>query len=145
MSVAKKNEIFLPKSYKPSEVEPYMNPMHLEFFQTKLLEKRATLEEEWEDLNETMHSNVTDNIEIMDRVNQDIIIFSTVQKMEMIKKNITSIDTSLQDIQTKKYGFCKKTGKQIGIKRLIANPEAKLCFEMQEELEMKNQSTDYTD
>ena len=35
--------IELPKGYKPSEKEAYMNPLHLEYFRQKLLEWKSEL------------------------------------------------------------------------------------------------------
>jgi len=138
MALKQYNEIFLPKSYRPSEVETYMNDMHLEYFRHNLLERRDMLQNEWEALNSEIHSSADIDIDMVDKAGRDVILFSNIKRLESIQKSIASIDSSLDDINTKKYGYCKKTGKPIGLKRLIVNPEAKFCVEAQEDLELTN-------
>ena len=138
MALKQYNEIFLPKSYRPSEVETYMNDMHLEYFRYNLLERRDMLQNEWETLNSEIHSSADVDIDVVDKAGRDVILFSSIKRLESIQKSITSIDISLDDINNKTYGYCKKTGKPIGLKRLIVNPEAKFCVEAQEDLELMN-------
>jgi DnaK suppressor protein len=138
MALKQYNEIFLPKSYRPSEVETYMNDMHLEYFRHNLLERRDMLQNEWEALNSEIHSSADIDIDMVDKAGRDVILFSNIKRLESIQKSIASIDSSLDDINTKKYGYCKKTGKPIGLKRLVVNPEAKFCVEAQEDLELTN-------
>ena len=138
MALKQYNEIFLPKSYRPSEVETYMNDIHLEYFRHNLLERRDMLQNEWEALNSEIHSSADIDIDMVDKAGRDVILFSNIKRLESIQKSIASIDSSLDDINTKKYGYCKKTGKPIGLKRLIVNPEAKFCVETQEDLELTN-------
>jgi DnaK suppressor protein len=138
MALKQYNEIFLPKSYRPSEVETYMNDMHLEYFRHNLLKRRDMLQNEWEALNSEIHSSADIDIDMVDKAGRDVILFSNIKRLESIQKSIASIDSSLDDINTKKYGYCKKTGKPIGLKRLIVNPEAKFCVEAQEDLELTN-------
>jgi len=138
MALKQYNEIFLPKSYRPSEVETYMNNMHLEYFRHNLLERRDMLQNEWEALNSEIHSSADVDIDVVDKAGRDVILFSSIKRLESIQKSITSIDISLDDINNKTYGYCKKTGKPIGLKRLIVNPEAKFCVEAQEDLELMN-------
>ena len=138
MALKQYNEIFPPKSYRPSEVETYMNDMHLEYFRHNLLERRDMLQNEWEALNSEIHSSADIDIDMVDKAGRDVILFSNIKRLESIQKSIASIDSSLDDINTKKYGYCKKTGKPIGLKRLIVNPEAKFCVEAQEDLELTN-------
>ncbi|MDA0617588.1 MAG: TraR/DksA C4-type zinc finger protein [Proteobacteria bacterium] len=137
MALKQKNReiVFLPKSYTPSEVEPYMNEMHLEYFRNELLTKRNHLQDEWEVLNGEIHSSADIDTDMGDRASRDVVMFSNIKRLETIQHSITSIDVSLNDIEYGKYGFCKKTGGEIGIKRLLANPEAKFCVEAQEGVE----------
>lgn len=142
MALKQERDIFLSKSYIPSEVEPYMNKMHLEYFRIELLKKRNSMENELQSLNDEIHHSADSETEIVDRANQDVVMFSNIQRLEMIHKSMKAVDSSLQDIENGKYGFCKQTGKKIGIQRLLLNPEAKLCIEVQEGIEIKNQDED---
>lgn len=132
MSLKQQNEIILPKNYTPSDVELYMIDMHTEYFRMELMKRRGILQDEWTALDEQIHSSADVDIDVVDKANHDVILFSGIKRLESIQKSITSIDLSLDDIENKRYGYCKKTGKEIGIKRLLANPEAKLCIEAQE-------------
>jgi len=46
-------------------------------------------------------------------------------------KLIKKIDEALLRIENGDYGYCKATGKEIGIKRLIARPMTSFCIEEQ--------------
>lgn len=127
--------IFLPKSYKPSDVEPYMNEMHQEYFYNELATKRDALQDEWKALHSEIHSSADVDADIGDKAARDVVMFSNIKRLESIQNSIASIDASINDIEIGKYGFCKKTGQEIGIKRLLANPEAKFCVEAQESVE----------
>jgi len=50
---------------------------------------------------------------------------------------IQKIDSALDRIEKKTYGFCLKSGKKISEQRLRAIPYAEYCLEVQEELDRK--------
>jgi RNA polymerase-binding protein DksA len=51
---------------------------------------------------------------------------------------IQKIDSALERIVKKTYGFCLKSGKKIPEARLKAVPYAEYCLEIQEEMDRKN-------
>lgn len=126
------NDVNLPKDYIPSEDEQYMNQFQLSFFKRKLIDSRIILQEELENINEQIHSSANVDIDLSDKVSNEIILFSQIKRLDSIQKSINLIDDSLERIVHGKYGFCQKTNQKIGIKRLLANPEAKFCLEVQE-------------
>ena len=128
----KQKQVILPENYFPSEYEQYMNEFQIEFFRNKLFNTRQTLQEEWENLNDEIHSSGNNDAEFSDKASREIILFSSIKRLSSIQNSINDIDDSIDSIERKKYGFCKKTGQKIGINRLLASPEAKFCVETQE-------------
>ncbi len=128
----KLKQVILPEDYLPSESESYMNEFQIEFFRNKLYNTRQTLQEEWENLNDEIHSSGNIDAELSDKASREIILFSSIKRLASIQNSINEIDDSIDSIERKKYGFCKKTGQKIGINRLLASPEAKFCVETQE-------------
>ena len=55
------------------------------------------------------------------------------------RKLINKIDEALKRIENNTYGFCKVTGKPIGLKRLEARPIATLSIEAQQMHENQEQ------
>jgi len=129
---SKLKQVILPEDYLPSESESYMNEFQIEFFRNKLCNTRQILQEEWENLNDEIHSSGNIDAELSDKASREIILFSSIKRLSSIQNSINEIDDSIDSIERKKYGFCKKTGQKIGINRLLASPEAKFCVETQE-------------
>ena len=128
----KYKQVALPEDYLPCESEPYMNEFQVEFFRNKLQHDREILQEELDNLNSEIHSSANVDSELLDKVSHEIILFSSIKRLSSIQNSINEIDDSLEIMERRKYGFCKKTGKPIGVKRLMATPEAKFCVETQE-------------
>lgn len=131
----KLKQVILADDYLPSESEQYMNEFHIEFFRNKLCNTRQILQEEWENLNDEIHSSGNTDSELSDKASHEIILFSSIKRLSSIQNSINEIDDSIDTMERKKYGFCKKTGQKIGINRLFASPEAKFCVETQESFE----------
>ena len=125
------------KAYKPHENEQYMNQSQLDFFRLELLNHRQVLQDEWESLNEEVHSSAELDSEDFDKATRDVLLFSSVKRLEAIQRSLEAIDLALSDIETGNYGFCKRTGKKIGLQRLFATPEARFCIEEQEGVELQ--------
>lgn len=114
-----------------------MNEFQIEFFRNMLIDSRSILQEELDNLNEEIHSSANVDIELSDQASKEIILFSSIKRLDSIQHSINEIDESLEIMERGKYGFCRKTHKKIGIQRLMASPEAKFCVETQENLEQE--------
>lgn len=125
------SDITLPKDYKPSEDEDYMNPMQLQYFRNKLskwyekliLESRETLEH----LKEANQKEP----DINDRATAEIETSIELRTRDRYRKLIDKIKAAIARIDQKNYGYCEETGNHIGIKRLEARPVATLCIDAQ--------------
>jgi len=122
----------LPKDYKPSEDEEFMNPVMREYFRQKLLKWRADLLAE---SNETLQSLSEGGIlepDIADRASAETDRALELRTRDRERKLIAKIDEALQRIADGVYGYCEETGEPIGVRRLDARPIATLSLEAQE-------------
>ena len=103
--------VTLPEKYKPTEKEPYMNPVMIEYFRQKLVDWKA-----------------------------EILKESGATLQDRQRKLISKIDEALERIENGEYGFCEETGDPIGIKRLEARPVATLSIEAQERHERRERT-----
>lgn len=122
----------VPPDYRPSENEPFMNPVMLEYFRLKLLRWRAELLDE---ATETLHSlqdgGFTD-ADIADRASAEMNRALELRTRDRSRKLVAKIDEALQRVENGSYGYCEETHEPIGISRLEARPIATLSLEAQE-------------
>ncbi len=130
----------LPKGYKPSDDEKFMNAKQREYFRRKL--------EAWkEDIRQQVRQTITylqgENVSHPDMV--DTAAANADRQLELRardrqRKLIAKIDKALQRIEDGTYGYCEETGDPIGIGRLEARPIATLSIEAQEWHEQKERT-----
>ena len=122
----------LPKGYKPTLKEEYMNDKQREYFRQKLLAWRTELLTE---SNETMEHLKEENwheADVADRASIETEAGVELRTRNRYLKLVNKIDSALRRIEQGEYGYCDETGEEIGIKRLEARPVATLCIEAQE-------------
>ena len=125
----------LPKGYKPTEKEEYMNPKQLEYFRLKLLDWRDELLKESRETMEHIKEENWQEADIVDRASIETDTGVELRSRNRYLKLIAKIDDALRRIETGDYGYCEETGDPIGIKRLEARPVATLTVEAQERRE----------
>ena len=134
-----KERVELPKGYKPTEKEKYMNPMQLEYFRRKLLAWRAELLKESADTLADIKQGTADTYgsagDDVDRANDEAAKQLELRVRDRERKVIGKIDEALGRIDDGTYGYCEITGEPIGLKRLEAKPTATMSVEAQEEHE----------
>jgi DnaK suppressor protein len=123
------NDIFSPD-------KEYMNEEQLKYFKDILLKSSEELNKESQELKlriESINSKTSSQAnDDSDLINDNDLFSSLIRQFDRNRKHLTSIEISLDKIEKKTFGFCEKTGAQIGIKRLIAKPTARLCAQAQE-------------
>ncbi|MEY4682406.1 MAG: RNA polymerase-binding protein DksA [Alphaproteobacteria bacterium] len=122
----------LPVDYRPSENEPFMNPVMREYFRQKLLKWRSEL---LHDSSETLVHLQTETVpeaDITDRAATETDRFTELRTRDRERKLIGKIDSALRRIEDGSYGYCEDTGEPIGVRRLEARPIATLSLEAQE-------------
>ena len=122
----------LPVDYRPSENEPFMNPVMREYFRQKLLKWRSEL---LHDSSETLVHLQTETVpeaDITDRAATETDRFTELRTRDRERKLIGKIDAAMRRIDDGSYGYCEETGEPIGVRRLEARPIATLSLEAQE-------------
>ena len=122
----------LPKNYKPSLKEKFMNAKMKEYFRQKLVSwKNDLLKESSQTLSNLQNENEA-KPDITDRASEEIDRSFELRTRDRERKLINKIDAALQRIEDGSYGYCDETGDPISIKRLEARPVATLSLEAQE-------------
>ena len=122
----------LPKNYKPTQKEKFMNAKMKEYFRQKLVNwKQDLLKESSQTLNNLQNENEA-KPDITDRASEEIDRSFELRTRDRERKLINKIDAALQRIEDGSYGYCDETGDPISIKRLEARPVATLSLEAQE-------------
>ena len=122
----------LPKNYKPSQKEKFMNAKMKEYFKQKLLSwKKELLKESSQTLNNLQNESES-KPDITDRASEEIDRSFELRTRDRERKLINKIDAALKRIEDGSYGYCDETGDPISIKRLEARPVATLSLEAQE-------------
>ena len=122
----------LPKNYRPTQKEKFMNAKMKEYFKQKLINwKIDLLKESSQTLNNLQNENEA-KPDITDRASEEIDRSFELRTRDRERKLINKIDAALQRIEDGSYGYCDETGDPISIKRLEARPVATLSLEAQE-------------
>lgn len=122
----------LPKNYRPSAKEPFMNAKQREYFRQRLLRWRRELLRE---TNQTLQNLQEDSLQapdIADRASAETDRAVELRTRDRERKLVQKIDEALKRIEEGEYGYCEETGEPIGLRRLEARPIATLSLEAQE-------------
>ena len=128
----------IPKNYKPSKKEKFMNPVMKKYFRLKLINwKNNLLKESSNTLNNLQKEENVRRPDLADRVTEEIERSFELRTRDRERKLIAKIDEAIKKIDSADYGYCEETGDPISIKRLEARPIATLSIEAQEVHEKK--------
>lgn len=127
--------IELPKGYRPSVDDEYMNPKHLAYFRQKLKDWRDQLVEESRQTMENLREEVRDVGDDAERATRETENSLELRTRDRYRKLISKIEKALRKIEEGRYGFCEETDEEIGLERLEARPIATLSLDAQERRE----------
>ena len=133
----------LPKGYKPSEDEEFMNDFQREYFRRKLIAWREELAKNNEEVVKYLQEEGKTCTDVADRASTETDMTYELRSKERAGKLIAKINEALQRIQNGTYGFCDETGEPISLKRLEARPVAMLSIEAQERHERQERVQKY--
>jgi DnaK suppressor protein len=122
----------LPPDYRPTEKEPFMNPMQVEYFRQKLLRWRIELLEESNETLAHLQEESLSEPDIADRASLETDRALELRTRDRERKLIAKIDEALKRIEDGTYGYCEETAEPIALRRLEARPIATLSIEAQE-------------
>ena len=127
----------LPNGYLPTEAEPFMNAKQLSFFKNRLLDWRDELLRESSQTRVHLQEHSVAEPDLADRASTETDRALELRTRDRERKLIGKIDSALQRIADRSYGYCEETEEPIGIKRLMARPIATLSIEAQERHERR--------
>jgi DnaK suppressor protein len=122
----------LPPNYRPTQGEPFMNPVMREYFKQKLHFWRTEILRE---AGMTMQALQTESLhepDITDRASLETDMSIALRIRDRERKLLSKIDAALRRIDDGSYGYCAETGEPINIRRLEARPIVTLSLEAQE-------------
>jgi DnaK suppressor protein len=125
----------LPKNYRPSEKEPFMNAKQREYFRQRLLTWRGELLRETSQTLQNLQEDSLQAPDIADRASAETDRAVELRTRDRERKLVQKIDEALIRIEKGEYGYCDETGEPIGLRRLEARPIATLSLEAQEQHE----------
>jgi DnaK suppressor protein len=127
-----KDEVDLPRDYRPSPDEPFMGPLQQAYFRAKLLNwKEAILRESRETLNQLQVEPMREP-DVTDRASSETDWSIELRTRDRQRKLISKIEAALRRIDDGEYGYCEVTGEPISLARLEARPVATMTVEAQE-------------
>ncbi|ANK81648.1 RNA polymerase-binding protein DksA [Minwuia thermotolerans] len=126
--------------YRPSDDEPFMNPVQKEYFRKKLLRWRDDILRDSQETIKTMQSETERLADLADRASTETDRALELRTRDRQRKLIAKIDAALQRIEDDTYGYCEDTGDPISLNRLEARPIATLSVEAQERHERREKS-----
>lgn len=122
----------LPPDYRPTEGEPFMNPMQTEYFRQKLLAWRTELLQDSTETLQHLQEESLSEPDIADRASLETDRSLELRTRDRERKLIAKIDEALRRLEEGSYGFCEETNERISLRRLEARPIATLSIEAQE-------------
>ena len=123
-------------AYKPARGEEYMSDEQLDHFREILSAWKSELIVEVDRTVHHMQDEAANFPDPNDRATQESEFGLELRTRDRERKLLRKIDSALMRIDDGSYGFCDKTGEEIGLKRLEARPVATLSLEAQERREM---------
>ena len=123
----------IPKKYKPTKKEKFMNAKMKEYFRQILINRKdELLKESSQTLNNLQNVENSAKPDLTDRASDEIDRTFELRTRDRERKLINKIEAALKRIEDGTYGYCEETGEPISLKRLQARPVATLSLEAQE-------------
>ena len=125
----------LPKGYKPSPDEEYMNALQQEYFRQRLQQWRNDLVEESKQTIENLREEVRDIGDEAERATRETENSLELRTRDRYRKLIGKIDSTLKRVESGEYGYSVDSGEEIGLERLEARLTAERTIDEQERWE----------
>ncbi len=122
----------LPPDYQPSDDEPFMNEVMLEYFRKRLVDWKESLVRDSGSMLAQLQTDTSPEPDATDRATVEAGRSVGLRTRDRARKLIIKIDCALTRIEEGTYGYCEETGDPISLKRLEARPVATLSLEAQE-------------
>ncbi len=122
--------------YQEEKGEEYMGEQQLAHFHEILTAWKTELMEEVDRTVHHMQDEASNFPDPNDRATQESEFGLELRTRDRERKLLKKIDQAIARTEDASYGYCEKTGEEIGLKRLEARPVATLSVEAQERREV---------
>ncbi|MEO0436691.1 MAG: RNA polymerase-binding protein DksA [Pseudomonadota bacterium] len=129
--------VFGVEPYKPKKNEEYMSDAQLEHFRTILERWRDSLMAEVDRTIDHLRNDTDSFPDSNDRASLETELGLELKTRDRERKLVRKINSAIERISDGSYGYCEKTGEEIGLARLEARPIATMCLDAQERYESK--------
>ena len=130
----------LPRRYRPSEDETFMNRKQREYFRRKLLGWREDLLKETSATLQHLQEGGGQEPDVADRASLETDRSIELRTRDRERKLISKIDSALERLAGQTFGYCEESGEPINLRRLEARPIATLSLEAQERHERRERA-----
>lgn len=120
--------------YLPEQDSDYMSSAMLNYFKELLETNLKLLKHQLTSLVEEL-SQANDSSELNETAAIGEHQLESAVTGELIQDQIHAIEHALGKVKEGTYGYCEENGEALGVKRLLAYPEARYCVEVQQRLE----------
>ncbi|MEM6300187.1 MAG: RNA polymerase-binding protein DksA [Pseudomonadota bacterium] len=127
--------VFGVEPYKPKKNEEYMSDAQLDHFRTILERWRDSLMAEVDRTIDHLRNDTDSFPDSNDRASLETELGLELKTRDRERKLVRKINSALERISDGSYGYCEKTGEEIGLARLEARPIATMCLDAQERYE----------
>ncbi len=118
--------VTLPRDYRPTESEPFMNAKQRKYFRQKLLRWREDLLQETFEALQHLQEGGLQEPDFADRATLETDHYLELRTRDRARKLIAKIDEALGRLEDGSYGYCEETNEAISVRRLEARPIATL-------------------
>ena len=132
-----KSEVLVPSDYSPSDDEPFMNEIQVEYFRQKLTLWKSGLVSDSKDTIESLQDSTRSIPDISDRASEETDRALELRTRDRQRKLVAKIESALRRIEEGEFGYCEETGEPISLRRLDARPIATMSLEAQERHERR--------
>ncbi|MBI4128642.1 MAG: TraR/DksA C4-type zinc finger protein [Parcubacteria group bacterium] len=88
-------------------------------------QKNPTMKDDWDTTFPQYGTHTSEQDENADETEEYANLLPVEHALE---QRIQDIDSALEKMRTQRYGICEQCTKEIDVKRLTVNPEARLCL-----------------
>jgi DnaK suppressor protein len=122
----------LPRGYKPSADEEFMNPKQVEYFRLQLEQSRVDLRRELDAIPSLESDDRGREGDQSDHASTNSEREFEIQNRERVQMLLRQTEQVLAKLENGTYGYCEDTGEPIDLKRLMAQPSTSLSLAAQQ-------------
>jgi DnaK suppressor protein len=122
----------LPRGYKPSADEEFMNPKQVEYFRLQLEQSRVDLRRELDAIRPLESDDSSREGDQSDHASTNSEREFEIHYRERVQMLLRQTEQVLAKLENGTYGYCEDTGEPIDLKRLMAQPSTSLSLAAQQ-------------